>query len=861
MSENATPQDAPKGSMISDDYGADSIKVLEGLEAVRKRPGMYIGTTGEAGLHHLVYEVVDNSIDEALAGYCTEVNVTIHVDNSVTVVDNGRGIPVGMHESGRPAAEVVLTVLHAGGKFNQEGSAYKVSGGLHGVGVSVVNALSEHLELEIWRDGKVYQQTYARGLPQTDLVVTGSTKRRGTRVHFRPDQTIFETTVFSFDILNNRLRELAFLNAGIVITLEDERGDGRSVRYEYKGGIVEYVKFLTKARRTVHETPIYMRGTRNDIDVEIALQWNDSYDENLYTFANNINTHEGGFHLSGFRAALTRTINAYASAHNLTKDLKDTTISGDDAREGLAGVISVKIPNPQFEGQTKTKLGNTEVKGIVETIVNERLGAFFEENPAVAKAIVNKAIDAARAREAARKARELVRRKGALDGSTLPGKLADCQERDPAKSEIYIVEGDSAGGSAKQGRDRTFQAILPIKGKILNVEKARFDKMLSSDEIKTIIAALGTGIGRKRDDNDREGFDISKLRYHRIIIMTDADVDGSHIRTLLLTFFYRQMRELIDNGHVYIAQPPLYRAKRGKQEVYIKDDRELEAWLIRRATESRVLKLLDRGREISGDELDAVLHKLITFERNLRYAERRGLPREVVRALLDAGARDRQFFTDRARLDELAATLSSETQLVRTRVDEEHGGFVLEIDDRSAGYPRVAVAGATFVESPEYRTLLASYRDVADIGGRMVIAHVTRGQEEPEDVDVEVDLAADTDVGTSPAAAADADVPAPARRPRRDADHHVSSVSELVDYFLEAGRKGVAINRYKGLGEMNPETLWETTMDPEVRTLLQVRAEDHAVADLMFSTLMGDQVEPRRQFIEDHALDVKNLDI
>ncbi len=853
MPDDNLPQAASERPHMPEAYGADSIKVLEGLEAVRKRPGMYIGTTGEAGLHHLVYEVVDNSVDEALAGHCSEVNVTLHVDNSVTVVDDGRGIPVDMHESGRPAAEVVLTVLHAGGKFNQEGSAYKVSGGLHGVGVSVVNALSEQLELEIWRNGKVYQQTYARGIPQADLSITGSTKRRGTRVHFVPDTTIFETSVFSFDTLNNRLRELAFLNAGIVITLDDERGDGRSVRYEYKGGIVEYVEFMNTARRTVHDTPIYMQGTRNDIDVEIALQWNDSYDENLYTFANNINTHEGGFHLSGFRAALTRTINVYATAHNLTKDLKDVTISGDDSREGLAGVISVKIPSPQFEGQTKTKLGNTEVKGIVESIVNERLGAYFEENPAIAKAVVNKAIDAARAREAARKARDLVRRKGVLDGSSLPGKLADCQERDPARSEIYIVEGDSAGGSAKQGRDRKFQAILPIKGKILNVEKARFDKMLSSDEIKTMIAALGTGIGRPRDENDKDGFDISKLRYHRVIIMTDADVDGSHIRTLLLTFFYRQMRELVDNGHVYIAQPPLYRAKRGKQEVYIKDDRDLEAWLIRRATESRVLRLLDRGREMSGDELDAMLHKLIAFERNLRHVERRGLPPSVVRTLLDEGARDRQFFSDRTRVDAIAARMSNDLLIVSTRVDEEHDGFLLEVDDRSAGYPRVALAGATFVESPEYRALLASYRDVADIDGRMVISHVSATTEEAEEpIPEPVPVQAEGE-------------PAPeipeTRRTRRDADKHVASAAELVDHFLEAGRKGVAINRYKGLGEMNPDTLWETTMKPEVRTLLQVRAEDHAVADLMFSTLMGDQVEPRRQFIEDHALDVKNLDI
>ncbi|HTU98907.1 MAG TPA: DNA topoisomerase (ATP-hydrolyzing) subunit B [Luteitalea sp.] len=837
----------------ADEYGADAIKVLEGLEAVRKRPGMYIGTTGEAGLHHLVYEVVDNSVDEALAGHCTEVNVTIHVDDSITVVDDGRGIPVDMHESGKSAAEVVLTVLHAGGKFNQEGSAYKVSGGLHGVGVSVVNALSELLELEIWRNNNVYQQTYSRGIPQEPLAETGTTKKRGTKVHFKPDSTIFETTTFSFDTLNNRLRELAFLNAGIIITLEDERGDGKSVRYEYKGGIVEYVQFMNQARRAVHEAPIYMRGERNEIEVEIALQWNDSYDESLYTFANNINTHEGGFHLSGFRAALTRTVNAYLASANLPKDLKDTPISGDDAREGLAGVISVKIPNPQFEGQTKTKLGNTEVKGIVETIVNERLGAFFEENPTVARAIIQKAADAARAREAARKARDLVRRKGALDGSSLPGKLADCQERDPAQSELYIVEGDSAGGSAKQGRDRRFQAILPIKGKILNVEKARFDKMLSSDEIKTMIAALGTGIGRKREETDRDGFDLAKLRYHRVIIMTDADVDGSHIRTLLLTFFYRQMRELVDNGHIYIAQPPLYRAKRGKQEVYIKNDADLEAYLIRRAADSRVLRLVDRSREFSGEALEALLHKLITFDRNLRVVERRGVPQDVVRALLAAGARDRDFFGERERVEALATSLTREQRTVSVVVDEEHNAFLLEIDDRTAGYPRLSRAGLEFAQTPDFRALFNSFRDVAEVDGKMVVAQVGTVAEEPEEVvgDVAEDAA--------PAVEAAAE---PVRRPaRKDADHEVHSLSDLVDYFLEVGRKGVAINRYKGLGEMNPDTLWETTMKPEIRTLLQVRAEDQAEADLMFSTLMGDQVEPRRKFIEDNALDVKNLDV
>src|SRR5690349_21619343 len=625
---SAVHRASDNGTGAPDDYGADKIKVLEGLEAVRKRPAMYIGSTGAPGLHHLVYEIVDNSIDEALAGHCDLVNVTLHIDSSVTVIDNGRGIPVDQHASGKSAAEVVLTVLHAGGKFDND--SYKVSGGLHGVGVSVVNALSETLDLEIWRNGQVYQQSYEHGRPTSGLEITGTTKRRGTKVTFKPDPAIFETTVFSFDTLAQRLRELAFLNGGIIITLDDER-DGKSHKFHYDGGIVSFVQHLNTNKAAVNEKPIYMRGEKDGIEAEIAMQWNDGYSETLYSFANNINTHEGGTHLSGFRSALTRTVNAYAAKNNLTKDLKDATISGDDIREGLTAVISVKIPRPQFEGQTKTKLGNTEVKGIVEAIVNDRLGAYLEETPNVAKRIIAKAVDAARAREAARKARDLVRRKGALDGSSLPGKLADCQERDPAQSELYIVEGESAGGSAKQGRDRRFQAILPIKGKILNVERARFDKMIGSDEIKTMIAALGCGIGA--DD-----FDIGKLRYHRIIIMTDADVDGSHIRTLLLTFFYRQMRELVEQGYIYIAQPPLFRAKRGKSETYIKDERELDAFLIRRAVEARVLRLPSKQIEVSGADLEKLLQKMMTHQKLMQTVERRGHSREIVEALLQAGA-------------------------------------------------------------------------------------------------------------------------------------------------------------------------------------------------------------------------------
>jgi DNA gyrase subunit B len=829
------------------EYSADKIKVLEGLEAVRLRPAMYIGSTGPSGLHHLVYEVVDNAIDEALAGFCDQVNATIHIDGSVTVVDNGRGIPVDMHVSGKSAAEVVLTVLHAGGKFDND--SYKVSGGLHGVGVSVVNALSETLDLEIWRNGQVYHQSYERGTPTADLEVTGTTKRRGTKVTFKPDPEVFETTVFSFDILAQRLRELAFLNGGIVITLDDER-DGKSHKFHYEGGIASFVTHLNKSRAAVNEKPIYMRGEKDGIDAEIALQWNDGYAETIYSFANNINTQEGGTHLSGFRSALTRTVNTYATKNNLAKDLKES-VTGEDIREGLTSVISVKIPHPQFEGQTKTKLGNTEVKGIVETIVNDKLGAYLEENPAVARRIVGKAIDAARAREAARKARDLVRRKGALDGSSLPGKLADCQERDPAQSELYIVEGESAGGSAKQGRDRRFQAILPIKGKILNVEKARFDKMLGSDEIKTMIAALGCGIGV-------EDFDLEKLRYHRIIIMTDADVDGSHIRTLLLTFFYRQLPKIIENGYIYIAQPPLFRVKRGKSETFIKDERELEAYLIKRAVEARVVRIPATGVEIAGADLEKLLHKMVAHQKLLDMVERRGHPREIIEALVAAGA-DREYFANKEKLDGLARALTVPTRTVSVQRDEEHNRYLLQVEDRSNGYPRQHTIGVDFTSAAEYRTLLANRRDIPTLEGEIIVTGADAPEEVPEDVQT---AATDgTAIGGAPADEATKLAAEPKDRHRKSADVRLQSIGELVDYFIAAGKKGIAINRYKGLGEMNPEQLWETTMNPAARTLLQVRAEDHTEADLMFTTLMGDQVEPRRKFIEDNALDVKNLDV
>jgi DNA gyrase subunit B len=804
--ETSTPQSVTASDA---DYGAGAIRILEGLEAVRVRPAMYIGSTGEAGLHHLVYEVVDNSVDEALAGHCSAIDVTIHIDNSVTVIDDGRGIPVGAHPDapGMDASEVVLTKLHAGGKFDK--GAYKVSGGLHGVGISVVNALSESLRVEIWREHKIYRLAYQRGEAVQALEQVGQTERRGTKVTFKPDGTIFEVTTFSFDTLSQRLRELSFLNRGIVITLADER-DGRRHRFQYEGGIASFVEHLNRNKETLPPQPLFIEGTRDGVAVEVAMQWNDGYAENVYSYANNINTHDGGTHMAGFKAALTRTLNNYAQSVGLNKDLPEA-MQGEDTREGLCAVVSAKVPNPQFEGQTKGKLGNSEVKGIVESLVNERMGAWLEQNPTYAKRIVQKIIDAARAREAARKARELTRRKGALDGAGLPGKLAECQERNPALCELYLVEGDSAGGSAKQGRDRRFQAILPLRGKILNVEKARLDKTLASEEIRNIITALGTGVGN--DD-----FDIAKLRYHRIIIMCDADVDGSHIRTLLLTFFYRQMKELIERGHLYIAQPPLYKAKWGKAQRYLKDDHELNAFLMERAVDERRVRQAN-GQEVDGPRLVRMLDKVAGFARLADMVERRGTPRRLVEQLLRHGVRDTQSFQDKELLRAVVRPLREAGEDVLLEHDEERDVFEI-VWQRSAGngLRRSLRLGEAFVAAPEYKALYAAYDDFKELAaGELVL------------------------LGTD--------------------EVRLPSPQALHEHLMADGRRGLAITRYKGLGEMTAEQLWESTMNPEVRTLLQVRLEDDEVAENIFTTLMGDAVEPRRQFIEENALNVRNLDI
>lgn len=789
-------------------YAASDIKVLEGLLAVRKRPAMYIGNTASEGLHHLVYEVVDNSIDEALAGYCDTVEIRVLSDNSVTVSDNGRGIPVDMHESeGIPALEVVMTKLHAGGKFDNK--TYRVSGGLHGVGVSVVNALSEFLEVEVYREGKVFYQRYERGMTATQLEVRGETGKRGTLVKFRPDPLIFSEISFDYEILAKRMRELAFLTSGLRIKVSHEQS-GQKSDFVYDGGIKSFVDYLNKNKAVVHQKPIHISGEKNGILMEVALQYNNTYKENTYTFANNINTREGGSHLSGFKAALTRSVNVYLQNSPMGKGFKEK-LSGDDVREGLTAIVSVKLPDPQFEGQTKTKLGNSDVKGLVENLVNEGLGAYFEENPKDIKAILSKVVEAARAREAARKARDLARRKGILSDHALPGKLADCQERDPKKSEIFIVEGDSAGGSAKQGRDRRNQAILPLKGKILNVEKARFDKMISSEEIRTMIAALGTGIGEK-------DYSIDSLRYQKIIIMTDADVDGSHIRTLLLTFFFRQMPELIEKGYLYVAQPPLYRIVWGKKELYVKTEEGLNEFLLDRIAEKERI-VLENSDEISGSKLVKILSGLITFYESITKLSRKGNSPRFIEFLVMEDIKDKELFRKKEFMDGFLKKLDeSGFQVTDFRLDEEEGFYEFVVTETLNG-GQTSIVNWEFLSSPELRRLMniskeyrllkeGSYTLEAD-GSRKLI-------EDPH---------------------------------------------ELLRVLMERAKKGVSIQRYKGLGEMNPEQLWTTTMDPERRTLLRVEIKDSVEADDIFNVLMGDKVEPRREFIQNNALEVRELDI
>ncbi len=804
-----------------DIYDSSSIKVLEGLEAVRKRPAMYIGSTREAGLHHLVYEVVDNSVDEALAGHCDEINVTIHIDDSVTVIDNGRGIPVDIHaEEGISAAEVVMTKLHAGGKFDT--NSYKVSGGLHGVGVSCVNALSEQLHLEIWRPAKeglvsqTWEQDYEKGAPMGPLTATGKAgRKRGTKITFKPDSTIMEVTKFNYDTLAQRLRELAFLNKGLKITLTDEREEPeKRTDFQYSGGIAEFIRHLNRGKGVLHESPIYIEGEKPGptgmVGMEIALQYNDGYAETLFSFANNINTVDGGAHLSGFRAALTRTINFYGQQAGLFKDVKEN-LSGDDVREGLTAVISVKVPQPQFEGQTKGKL-NSDIAGQVQQMVNERLGEYFDKNPSVMRKVVSKAIDASRAREAARKARDLTRRKGALDSGGLPGKLADCQERDPARCELFLVEGESAGGTAKQGRDRRFQAILPLKGKILNVEKARYDKMLGHEEIRALITAMGTGIGK--DD-----FDASKLRYGKIIIMTDADVDGSHIRTLLLTFFFRHMRELIEKQHVFIAQPPLYRIKRGRSEKYIKNEAEFTREIMRRATENLSVQYGNgNGGIVEGGELRAFLMSLDEIQGMFHKLERRLREDRVVEALGVAGLKldTKADFVERANLEAFAVELKKVNVESTIEVDEEHSAFYVQFHDATNGARRIDIE---LSHQPEYRR----YRNL--------VKQTSKYNQPPFTV---------------------------LRAEHRDKQ---SNWRGLLEHVKNEGKRDASVQRYKGLGEMNAEQLADTTMNPEKRTLLEVRVEDLVATDLIFTTLMGEDVESRRKFIEENALDVKNLDL
>jgi DNA gyrase subunit B len=795
---------------MAENYTAEDIKVLKGLDAVRKRPGMYIGDTDDiTGLHHMVYEVVDNAIDEALAGHADKVTVTIHIDNSVTVTDNGRGIPVDIHkEEGRSAAEVIMTELHAGGKFDN--NSYKVSGGLHGVGVSVVNFLSEWLELEIHRDGNVWRQRYERGLPTASIVKGEKTTHRGTRVTFKADPEIFSITEMNFETLSQRLRELAFLNSGIQIEIQDERSE-KHHEFKYEGGIVSFVRDLNKNKTPLHEEPIFIREEKDGEQVEVALQWNDGYSDNIYTFTNTIKNSDGGTHLIGFKGALTRTVNKYVTETGVLEKLK-LSLEGDDIREGLTAIISIKIRDPKFSSQTKDKLVSSHVKTWVEQVVNEKLAEFFEENPREAKRITEKIIDAARGREAARKARDLTRRKGALDSASLPGKLADCSERDPALCEIYFVEGDSAGGSAKQGRDRRFQAILPLKGKILNVEKARLDKMLSSEEIRLMITALGTGIGA--DD-----FSVAKLRYHKIIIMTDADVDGSHIRTLILTFFYRHMREVIDRGHLYIAQPPLFKVTQGKKDTYLKDETEKSRFLLGRIAESVELTP-EGGLTVRGEALMNMLQRMEEFRSHARKVAVRGIPRDAQEVLVREHLTDRAVLSDEAKLTVLTDALTRAGFLdVRVVRDEITETTSVQFRSGNNGNGKTYAVNGDLLGQYEFRQMVKSYESLSAFG--LPPYTVKHGEE--------------TTVYTD--------------------------IDSLLEQIYKLAEKGLTIQRYKGLGEMNPDQLWDTTMNPETRRLLQVTVQDAVGADEIFTILMGDQVEPRRVFIQDNALEVKNLDI
>lgn len=802
-------------------YDADSIDVLEGLEPVRLRPSMYIGNVDVEGLHHLVYEVVDNSVDEAMAGYCNRINLTIRENGSISVLDNGRGIPVDIHKSEKiPAVEVVLTKLHAGGKFDND--SYKVSGGLHGVGVSVVNALSSLLEVEIYSGGQIYYQSYERGKKTCELKKVGETDQRGSRIQFTPDPEIFNTVDFSYDVLVRRIKELAFLNKGLRICIEDQRSDEKQEFY-YEGGIVSFVQYLNRRNTGLHE-PIFIEGEKNDVQIEVAIQYNDSYKEKIFSFANNINTAEGGFHLIGFKAGLTRTVNQYISNANTPKNLK-VKISGDDVREGLTAVISVRIINPQFEGQTKTKLGNSEVKGLVESLINEKLSIFLEENPKVGRKIIAKAADAARARDAARRARDLARSKGALLDSTLPGKLAECQVSDPVMRELFLVEGDSAGGSAKQGRDRKFQAILPLKGKILNVEKARFDKILKSDEIKNIITALGTGVGT-------EEYNIENIRYHKVIIMTDADVDGSHIRTLLLTFFYRQMPELIDNGYLYIAQPPLYKVGKGKNEIYLKNEDEFKDHILKRVCQKWNMKFGENGNELVDYQLYTFLGDLSEYVGVITNFERNGISPDLIELLVRAGVVNKTFLQDLGKMIDLKKQLNEKGYLVDDPVyNERRNLYEMTVvdspsmetaDDFSKPISKPVKIGRGLIYSDKYQKCVAIGNKIEKYIKPPFILFV------PDKAGTEI---------------------------------VINEKRLLLDSLIEQGKKGINVQRYKGLGEMNPDQLWKTTMNPQVRTMLQVKVEDAVETDDIFTILMGEEVEPRRDFIQTNALEVSTLDI